>query len=1286
MKKGETKKNITKELAIELDKVSGNRHSSPSHIVGIGASAGGLEALEGFFMAVPENSGIAFVVVAHLAPQHASILPELIQKKTSMNVCQVTDNMRVEPNRVYVIPPNKEMSILHGSLQLLELSKSKGVKLPIDLFLRSLAQDMGHRAVGIILSGTGTDGTLGIRAIKGETGMVMAQDVESARYDGMPRSAISTNLVDFILPPDKMPAQLMQYINSQDKKILHKTDIEEYAEQTALQKIFVLMRAATDHDFSQYKKNTIYRRIERRMHVHQIDNIEDYVRYLQESERECTVLFKELLIGVTNFFRDPEAFELLGLKYLPGLLDDKPDDYQVRIWVPGCSTGEEAYSIAMIVQEFMEAKKRHFSVQIFGTDLDEEAIGVARAGIYPESISADVSQERLKKYFTKVESHFLIKKNIREMVVFAPQNVIKDPPFTKLDMICCRNLLIYFGIDLQKKLLPLFHYSLRPEGLLFLGSSETIGQFTDLFAMCDKKWKIFSRKNGAKITSALDFPAPGPAITMPEKEAPAVLKAVKDINSNHLMKAILSQSDIPSCAVVDDKANIIYIHGHTGRFLEPAQGESSINILDMARPGLKAALSNAMRQMASDRQEIVINNLQVKENGGHVAINLILKPLRDFQTGHRGLMLVVFEEITEARKRKEVKKIAQSRQKKSDEVKRLEDELQYTRENLQTTIEELETSNEELKSTNEELQSTNEELQSTNEELETSKEELQSLNEESATVNSELQSRIDDLMAANDDIKNLLDATDIAILFLDINLNIRRFSAKTTQIFPLAQTDMGRPISHFTSNLKDVDLLSYFSRTLDDLEKQEVEVSDNQGRVYRVRIRPYRTTNNVIDGLIITFEDITTLRQIDATRRLAAVVKGSNDAITIQDLFGKIIAWNKGAEKIYGWSEEDVLGMNISTIVPAEKNEEILAAVKEKEMGSFETTRVTKDGRVLDMFVTVTRFDNDSGTPVAIATTEKDITWRKRIEKEAAEDVRAMKQLHRVNESFMESGNLKHSLQLLVDIAISLAGADMGNIQLLNATSGTLEVKAHLGFKESILKLWKQAVDKQSVSGTAMRRGELIIVEDITRSPIIAKTPGLAVMQKAGLQAVTSLPLLGSGAKVVGMINVYFKNAQRPDEKVLNRLELLARMTEFIVSKAHTVQELKQSKERYETLFNSIDEGYSIIEVLFDGQRKPIDYRFLEVNPAFEKQTGIVNAVGRRMREIAPAYEEHWLQTYGEIVLNGKPRRFESRAEKPHRWNDVFAFRFGKPEDCQVAILLNDITERKELELKKGSE
>jgi two-component system, chemotaxis family, CheB/CheR fusion protein len=939
-------------------------------IVGIGASAGGLEAFETFFKAMPADSGMAFVLISHLDPTHVSILPELIQKKTQMKVHLITNGLTIQQNMIYVIPPNKDMAIINGTLQLMDLPQPRGFNLPIDSFFKSLARDQGADAVGIILSGTGSDGSLGLRQIKGELGMVMVQDEDSAKYAGMPRSAIATGLVDYTLPVDKMPEALVKYTRHASVKPRAKITKDEKKIQTALQKIYILLQTHTSHDFSLYKKNTIIRRVERRMHVHQIDNIEDYQTYLTRSEREIQVLFKDLLIGVTSFFRDSEAFAVLKEKYVPGLLADKPEGAMVRIWVTGCSTGEEAYSMAILLQECMENMNRHFSVQIFATDIDQDAINTARAGLYPLSISADLDPVRLKQFFTKEDNHFKIKKPIREMLVFALQDLIKDPPFTKMDIITCRNLLIYLEPELQKKLFPLFHYSLKPDGLLFIGSSESLGQETTLFEIYDRKWKIFKRKSGlSKANPILHLPVPASPEDPPAIKTPEAVTRAEDINNFKLVETILQESDTPPCVIIDEKLNIVYIHGRTGKYLEPAAGRACFNILDMARPSLKTVLASAIRKATSTKQEVVRKDVDVADNGGAITIDLTVKPVLAYGALH-GMLMVVFNDAKKA-KTKPKPRAPQ----KNDTISRLEQELQYTKENLQTTIEELETANEEMQSTNEELQSTNEELQSTNEEMETSKEELQSLNEESATVNAELQSRFNELSDANDDMKNLLNSTRIGTIFLDMDMNIKRFTDSVISLIPLTMSDIGRPVSHFVTQLKEFQIVDHALHVLKDLIPREFEVESLDGKFFRTRIMPYRTIQNVIDGVVVTFEDITEFNRYRLQAQRLSVIMDAKDAILIQDKKGAISFWNQGAASMYGYTESEALKMNIKDMIPEENRKASLELIDKAFAGklfdSLETSRITRSGAVLKVWVMVLALRDEGDMTNGVVTIER---------------------------------------------------------------------------------------------------------------------------------------------------------------------------------------------------------------------------------------------------------------------------------------------------------------------------
>jgi len=842
------KKSLARKVATKKKVIATPEKADDFYIVGIGASAGGLEAFEKFFQNVPEDPGMAFVLVPHLDPTHVSLMPELLRKYAKIKVLAIKDGMEIEKNVVYVVPPNKDLAVLNRTLQLIDPVEVRGRRLPIDLFFRSLAQDQRDKAVCVILSGTGTDGTQGLTAIKGELGMAMVQDPDSAKYDGMPRSGVQTGLVDYILPPEEMPEPLMKYTKHAAKRVTPGTPPVEGKISDTLPKVFVLLRAQTGHDFSLYKQNTICRRIERRMNVHEIDKISHYIRYLQETPHELDTLFKELLIGVTNFFRDPEAFQALK-KALLKQFEKKPNGYSLRVWVPGCSNGEEAYSIAIIILECMEKLKKNFDVQIFGTDIDSVAIDTARAGVYPLSIAADITGARLKRFFIKEENTYKVKKELREMLVFAPQSIIKDPPFTKLDLLCCRNLLIYMGAELQKKILPIFNYSLKTEGLLLLGSSETIGGFTDLFSVVDRKWKLYQRKTVPFGTNG--FPA---IPVMPERDAapeiqtPKDLLKARDITMSQLVEKTLLEEYAPPCVMIDHQGQILYLQGQTGKYLAPASGKPRWNIFDMARDGLKLQLPAALRKAIAQKKNVMVEGLLVKVNGGTQLINLTVKPVRE-PKAMEDLVMVVFEEVATSKETKPGKTKGGSKESANILVEVLEQELQHTKENLQTTIEELETSNEELKSTNEELQSTNEEL-------ETSKEELQSLNEELVTVNSELEGKIEETTRGHDDIRNLMDSTEIATIFLDNELRIKRFTPHATRVVNVIDTDIGRPISHLSANLEFANLSKDAKEVLRTLVFKRTDLRTNLGHWYSVRIAPYRTVNNVIEGVVITFVDV----------------------------------------------------------------------------------------------------------------------------------------------------------------------------------------------------------------------------------------------------------------------------------------------------------------------------------------------------------------------------------------------------------------------------------------------
>lgn len=874
-------------------------------IIGIGASAGGLAAFEAFFSAIPSGTepGMAFVLVQHLTPDHKSILVDLIRSYTHMLVFEVTDGMAVQANCVYIIPPGRDMAFFGGRLQLLDPVVPRGHRQSIDFFFRSLAKELGARAICIILSGTGYDGTEGLRAVKGEGGMIMVQHPDSAEFNGMPLSAIGTGLTDYQLLPAEMPAQILDYVAHTLHPALTATAGQDYLGEAALQKIFVLLRTQSGHDFSKYKPGTIRRRIERRLAVHHLTTLDNYLNHIQKNPAEIEALFRDLLIGVTSFFRDPLAFKALEEKVIPRLFAGKPADGVIRVWSTGCSTGEEAYSLAILLQESMERFKNNLKVLIFATDIDSQAIATARTGIYPTNIADKITPDRLARFFTLEPdgSSYRIHKKIRELLIFSEQNVIKDPPFSKLDLISCRNLLIYLGADLQKKLMPLFHYALNPGGFLFLGSSESVNDFSHFFSTLDGKLKLYSREAdvyGAQHTSFGRFIST-PLAARHKVLAPGAGKIVDTgkLSLRELTEQALLRQIAPTGALVKSNGDILYLHGRTGMYLEPAQGETTVNnILNMAREGLRRELTIGLNKAVTGRKVVMHPGLLVRTNGDFTAVNLTICPLTsrsvpvcDAQDQKNEsadpaasmLFLVILEEALafnvnngdDPARTDGVGKEADAEDtvgpRENARIATLKQELWAQEEYLQTA-------NEEFKSTNEEMQSVNEELQSTNEELETSREEMQSINEELATVNCELQNKVADLSRANNDMNNLLSGTGIATIFLDNNLHILRFTPNSTGIINLILTDLGRPLSHLVSNLLGYEGLEDDTRTvLDTLVPKEIEVQVKDGSWYILRIRPYRTLDNIIEGVVLTFVDIT------ATKRAQEALLQANDQLRL---------------------------------------------------------------------------------------------------------------------------------------------------------------------------------------------------------------------------------------------------------------------------------------------------------------------------------------------------------------------------------------------------------------------
>ncbi|TAK80885.1 MAG: chemotaxis protein CheB [Aquabacterium sp.] len=832
-------------------------------VVGLGASAGGLEALEQFLAKVPPDSGLAYVVVQHLDPTHKTMLAELLQRSTPMPVREAAEFVRIEPDVVYVIPPNAELTVVEGVLRLARPRPPRGMRLPVDVLFGSLARDQGEAAIGVVLSGMGRDGTLGLQAIKAQGGLTLVQDPASAQFDSMPRSAIDARAADIVALAGEMPAHILRVASASPPPALPAAGGATDA--PPLNAILALLWEHCRHDLTLHKPSTLTRRIERRVAVHGLGTMAAYAAFLQHNPEELDFLFKEMLIGVTSFFRDPGVWAELRSTLVSVLKARPAGPTCLRSWIAGCSTGEEAYSLAMVFKEAIAELPEggHCTLQIFATDLSAEAITVARRGCYPASIAAEVGTERLARFFNARSDGFQVAKEIREMVLFAQHDVILDPPFTRLDILSCRNLMIYFSTALQRRLISLFHYSLRPGGLLLLGGSETVGRSQTMFLPLCPKSRLYRRSDNAAGAGPVDFPVNRRSSMRPPAQEQTVSQSVnRPVNLQPLADQLLLQRFSPPAVLVNASGDIVYVSGRTGKYLEPAAGKANWNIHVMARPGIRTQLAAALRRTAQDGKTVELPGLRLEgetEAVVDVTVQAVAEP-----KALEGMVMIVFRDAPPASGAAARRRPAAGR---ADSA--AQGELLALQEEMRALREEMRASEEELQAANEELQSTNEELQSANEELTTSKEEAQSMNEELQTINAELQTKLDDLALAQSDMQNLLNSTDIATLFLDGALNVRRFTEKITRIIHLRDGDIGRPLSELASTLIYPELHADSYETLRTLAPSEKEIATVDGRWFLVRIMPYRTLANVIEGVVITFVDITAAKQLENRLREA---------------------------------------------------------------------------------------------------------------------------------------------------------------------------------------------------------------------------------------------------------------------------------------------------------------------------------------------------------------------------------------------------------------------------------
>jgi two-component system CheB/CheR fusion protein len=873
----------------------------PPLVVGVGASAGGLEAFTDLLRHLPRDTGMAFVLLQHLPAKQHSMLAQILAKATVLPVAEAREGVVPEADHVYILPPGEVMEIRQGTLRLAKREIIEGRYLPVDTFLTSLAADRGGQAIGVILSGTASDGVQGMKAIKEAGGLTFAQNEHTAKYPGMPQSSIAAGCVDFILTPEGIARELARIARHPYVGPAVEAGILKPRDETVFGQVLNLLKRATGVDFTFYKHSTIKRRTFRRMALQKVDSLKDYLAYLKKHPDEVSALYADILINVTSFFRDPDVFDELKHSVFPALVQDRPPDQPIRIWVPGCSTGEEVYSLVIALLEFFDEFGKEAPLQIFGTDIDNAAIDLARIGRYGEHVLENVSPQRLGRYFVRVDSGFQIHKSIRDRCTFARQNLIKDPPFSHLDLISCRNVLIYLGPVLQKKIIPIFHFALKTNGFLILGKSEAIGAFQEMFTLVDKKHKFYVKKEvpgRAPLKFSLEAYAEREDLSvraLAPEEMPGPLDLTREAD-----RIILARF-APAGVVVDENLNIVQFRGHTGPFLEPMPGEASLNLLRMIREGLRAEAGAALHQAIKGGSAVRKEGLKVSYSGRKLEVNVEVFPISPSAFKER-YYLVVFEDVTPAL-RPEVEKPAARPRKgkltsKDERIADLEHDLAATKEYLQATIEEQEATLEELKSTNEEIMSSNEELQSLNEELEASREELQSANEELATLNEELENRNLELAQTNDDLVNLLGSINLPILFLDQNLRIRRFNPMAKEVLHLIPTDVGRPIGDIKTGLLIEDFETLLRETIDNLQLETREMRDDRGRWYQMQIRPYKTAANKIEGLVLSLADISDLKaglkQVQQARNYAqSIVETLREPLLVLDDDLRVVSANQ---------------------------------------------------------------------------------------------------------------------------------------------------------------------------------------------------------------------------------------------------------------------------------------------------------------------------------------------------------------------------------------------------------
>lgn len=1262
-------------------------------VVGVGASAGGLEAYTEFLQAMPSDSGMAIVLIQHLSPKHESMVAEILARHTEMPVHQVEDGMPVEPDHVYVIRPGSTMTLKQGRLHLGDSLLQPGHRRPVDDFFRSLAEEQRERAIAVILSGMGSNGSAGAQAIKAVGGICIAQDPESAKFPGMPRALIDTGNADFILRARDIPEVLVRYAShpyaSGDRG--GKLDDGKRRESQALDEILAILRARTRNDFRGYKKPTVLRRVERRMGLNQVTALVDYARLLRQNPTEVTQLSDDLLIHVTGFFRDSDAWESLRERVIVPMVAQREDESSIRCWVSACSSGEEAYSLGMLLLEAAEAVGKRFDIKIFATDMAERSLNHARAGAYPGGIESEIPPQRLERFFEKDDAFYHVKQELRELVVFAPQNILQDPPFSRLDIVTCRNLLIYLEPELQQRVIALLHFGLREGGALFLGNSETVSGHEELFEPVDKHWRIY-RRIGATRHGLMSFPLPRAFInrgTAKGEEAGVVSpssdpRATSRLTIPQVANRVLLERFTPAAVVVDRQGRIVYYHGNTEPFLTQPRGEPTRELLALAREHVRGAIRVAFSRSLDSGAEAISRDGTIDTKAGRRRVEVVAAPM-DARQGSQ-YFIVSFVDHPEPEPI-----AAPQGEPVGDRNQWLEEELHRVRDELQSTIEELQTSNEEMKASHEEITSVNEELQSTNEELETSKEELQSLNEELTTVNAQLQAKMEEAERTGNDLSSLLSSTDIAVIFLDTKLRIRRFTPAVRDLLDLIISDVGRPLSDLHRKFEDPRLLEDCRAVLEKLipMQAEVHVTEAEGqseRWYQRRITPYRTVDNRIDGVVVTFVDISDRKKSEAALTESEEIR----RLAIES--GRMGTWRWDCRNRQCWGDAEFL--RLWGMQPTDEK---------IPLESF-TSRMAPEGVqaveqvVSNEIVAGEEFDGQIEV-VSGPTAGKWIRWRGRAERgtpwilsgvsfDVTEQRAADQTLRRSEERQAFLLKLTDALRPLSDPDEVKAAASRVLGQHLNVNrafyaevDGDDWVVAR-GFEQDVTPLPDGRYSSHTYGRWVMqtyRAGRRIVFYDTGTDPHFSP-PERAAHESVQIRSAIGVPLVKSG-KLEAIFVVHGADARQWTDNEIALVEDVADRTWWAVERARIESVVRESEEKYKALFNSMDEAYAVVEPLRDAKTGEwCDFQFIEVNPAFVQHTGMQHPVGRTATQLLGKPNPRWAQMYGRVLETGEPLRVQEDEPTLSRRFDLYIFRLGRDHSRRVAVLFTNITERQRIE------